>query len=474
MKWQTSSTRPASDDPVIAFAGTGQVNGLRAQLDHGPMTWFQWRVVALCMALSMVDGFDVMVMAFTASAVSAHWQLSGAALGFLLSAGLFGMAGGSLLLAPLADRWGRRPLILLCLMLAGLGMLASVWSQTPAQLAAMRVLTGLGVGGILACSNVMASEYASQRWRSLAVTLQSTGYALGASIGGSVALWLLSLYSWRSVFWFGGLCTLLIFLLACLALPESLDFLLARRPKAALRRLNALLVRLGQPVLGSLPLPAEAASKTRLHGPLQLFAPGLRRATLLVWLSFFSAMFGFYFVMSWTPKLLASAGLSAEQGVTCGVLLSMGGIVGTAVLGLLAARFAIHRVLVVFMLFSAVLLCFLVANSGALWLSYALALLIGVFVNACVAGLYAISPLVYGSEVRATGMGWGIGVGRMGAIVAPLVAGSLLDASWSPGQLYVGCSLAFVLGALIVSMHRIQGLSAARAEQDGMRTLRAR
>jgi MFS family permease len=178
---------------------------------------------------------------------------------------------------------------------------------------------------------------------------------------------------------------------------------------------------------------------------------------VLVWLSFFSVMFGFYFVMSWTPKLLAASGLTPEQGVTTGVLLSLGGILGATLLGLLAARFAIHRALAVFMLVTAVLLCFLVGSSGALWMSYTLAFLIGVFVNACVAGLYAIAPVVYGSDVRATGVGWGIGIGRIGAIVSPLVAGGLLDAAWSPDQLYLGYGMAFVLAAVIVSMHRIAG-----------------
>ncbi len=429
---------------------------LRSSVDQRPMTGFQWSVIALCMVLNMIDGFDVLVMAFTASAVSAHWQLSGAQLGFLLSAGLFGMAAGSLLIAPWADRLGRRPLILACLAVSGAGMLGSAWSQSATQLAALRVLTGLGVGGILACSNVIASEYASQRWRSLAVTLQSTGYALGASIGGSIAVWLLGHYDWRAVFLFGGGVTLAVLLLAWWRLPESMDFLLARRPQAALPRLNALVRRLGLPPLAALP-PAAPAAATHAKGPLQLLAPGLRRPTLLVWLSFFAVMFGFYFVMSWTPKLLAASGLTQEQGVTGGVLLSLGGILGATLLGLLAARYPVHRALAAFMLATAVLLCFIVSNPGSLALSYALAFLIGVFVNGCVAGLYAIAPMVYGSEVRATGVGWGIGVGRMGAIVSPMVAGTLLDAAWSPSQLYVGYGAAFVLAAVIVSLHRLQG-----------------
>ncbi|MGA9660328.1 MAG: MFS transporter, partial [Pseudomonas alloputida] len=213
---------------------------LKQRLDNDPMGRFQCLAIGICIILNMIDGFDVLVMAFTAASVSAEWNLNGAQVGLLLSAGLFGMAAGSLFIAPWADRFGRRPLILLCLALSGIGMLLSALSQSPLQLALLRGLTGLGIGGILASSNVIASEYASKRWRGLAVSLQSTGYALGATLGGLLAVWLLGHWGWRSVFLFGGIVTVLVIPLVLLWLPESLDFLLARRPANALARVNRL------------------------------------------------------------------------------------------------------------------------------------------------------------------------------------------------------------------------------------------
>ena len=130
---------------------------LKSVVDERPMARFQWLAVGICIVLNMIDGFDVLVMAFTASSVSAEWGLNGAQIGLLLSAGLFGMAAGSLFIAPWADRYGRRPLILFCLLLSGAGMLLSALSQTPLQLALLRGLTGLGIGGILASSIVIAS-----------------------------------------------------------------------------------------------------------------------------------------------------------------------------------------------------------------------------------------------------------------------------------------------------------------------------
>lgn len=419
---------------------------LKQRLDNDPMGRFQCLAIGICIVLNMIDGFDVLVMAFTATSVSAEWGLSGAQVGLLLSAGLFGMAAGSLFIAPWADRVGRRPLILFCLALSGVGMLLSALSQSPLQLALLRGLTGLGIGGILASSNVIASEYASKRWRGLAVSLQSTGYALGATLGGLLAVWLLGHWGWRSVFLFGGIVTVLVIPLVLLWLPESLDFLLARRPANALARVNRLADKLGQPALSQLPPPAQSVPGAAT-GFRQLLTPAMRRTTLVIWLLFFLVMFGFYFVMSWTPKLLVAAGLSAQQGITGGVLLSVGGILGAALIGGLSSRWPLSRVLAMFMLVTAGLLVLFVASGSSVTAALALGLLIGLFANGCVAGLYALSPVVYDASVRATGVGWGIGIGRIGAILSPTVAGVLLDGGWQPLHLYGVFASVFVLAA---------------------------
>ena len=419
---------------------------LREIVDRGPMRGFQYLAVLVCILLNMIDGFDVLVMAFTAASVSREWGLSGAQVGLLLSAGLVGMAAGSLLLAPLADRWGRRRLILVCLLLSGSGML---------QLAPLRGLTGLCGGGVLASSNVIASEYSAHRWRGLAVSLQGMGYALGATLGGLLAVWLLSHWGWRAVFCAGGLITLGALPLVLLGLPESLDFLLTRRPVGALVQVNRLARRLGQPELAA--LPPQMASPGAAGTVGRLLAPALRRTTLLVWTLFFLAMFGFYFIMSWTPKLLTTLGLSEQQGVAGGVLLSVGGIFGAALVGLLFARLPLSRALGGFMLTTALLLVAF-AHMGSSYLgALAMGLLIGLFANGCVAGLYALPALAYAAEVRATGVGWGIGIGRLGAILSPVVAGLLLDNGWPPLRLYLVFAGVFVAAGLLLLLTRPEG-----------------
>lgn len=423
---------------------------IKELMDEKPMVGFQWRVIALCFLINMLDGFDVLVMAFTAVSVSAHWSLNGTQLGYLLSAGFVGMAVGSLFIAPWADRFGRRPLILTCVSIAGSGMLLSAYASSPEILALLRFLTGLGIGGLLASSYVIAGEYASKRWRGLAISLQATGYTLGATVGGLITAQVISSLGWQAVFQYGGIITLLTLPILLIGLPESLDFLVSRQPTAALERINRLLKKVQLPPLASLPLTSSATQPKMRASFKALLSTEMLRKTLLIWVAFFLVMFGFYFVMSWTPRLMVSSGLSQEQGITAGVMLNVGGILGTSLIGLLAVRFRLSRVLAGYLLTSALLLIVFVGVIQELRLAFVLAVVIGLFVSGSMAGLYALTPAVYDATHRVTGLGWAIGIGRAGAIISPLMVGRLIDAQWQPVELFVAFSLTFILAAVAV------------------------
>ncbi|OLL73577.1 vannilate transporter VanK [Pseudonocardia sp. Ae168_Ps1] len=429
---------------------------LRSLIDDAPMRRFQWRAVTVCLVLNLIDGFDVLVMAFTGRAVAAEWGLGGAELGLLLSAGLVGMALGSIFLAPAADRIGRRPVIVAGLVVAGIGMLLSAAAPSVVVLGALRVLTGVGVGGVLACSSTIATEYASRRWRPMAVGLQGIGYAGGATLGGLLAVALIEAHGWRTVFLIGGVATLLAVPLVLGALPESLGFLLTRRPAGALDRVNALLRRLDAPTVTALPDPEPGTEPgTVAGGPRALLTPALRRTTVGLWAMFVLVMAGFYFVTSWTPTLLLEAGLSPSQGLTGGTLLNVGGIFGTVVLGALAARWPLRGVLTGYLLASGALLALLLPALSVLAVAFAVGMLVGVVVNGCVGGLYALAATSYPDRIRATGVGTAIGVGRIGAVAAPVAAGALLDAGASPQALYLGSAVIFVLSAVVLlTLHR--------------------
>jgi benzoate transport len=409
------------------------------------MSYFQWTAIAVCVLLNMLDGFDVMVMAFTAPHVSTAWALSGKVLGIMLSAGLVGMAMGSFLLAPLADRWGRRPMIMCCLVILTLGMSLSALAANAWQLGALRVFTGIGIGGMLAGVGVISAEYANAKWRSTAVALQATGYPIGATLGGLLAAWMLEHFSWHSVFLVGAGASLLCIPLVLACLPESLDFLVARRPPNALPRLNALLQRMHMPTLQALPV-AEPRDRRR-SGYAALFVGDLRRVSILIAVAFFLHMFAFYFVLSWTPKLLVSAGVSAQQGITGGVLLNLGGIVGGSLFGWLASRWALSRLTGASLLLAMLAMLVFAGFNTDLGIAFPVAFVIGAALFGGMAGLYAAAPVVFAADVRTTGLGWAIGIGRVGAILSPLSVGLLVDASWSPAALYVLCALPLALAA---------------------------
>ncbi|MCD9028711.1 MFS transporter [Luteimonas sp. BDR2-5] len=413
------------------------------------MSRFQWTAIAICVLLNVLDGFDVMVMAFTASHVADEWGLSGSEIGLTLSAGLFGMAGGSLFLAPLADRYGRRAIILASMAIITAGMFASAFAQNVGQLAALRVVTGLGIGGMLASVGVIAAEYSSDRYRSLSLALYSIGYPIGATIGGILAVWLIQWWGWRSVFAGGALASLLVVPLVLRYLPESLDFLVTRRPAGALPRLNRLLARMHLPQRDALPDPVLVAAGART-GYAKLFSPALLRTTVLIALAFFMLMFGTYFVLSWTPKLLVDAGMSSGQGITGGVLLNLGGIAGGGLFGWLTTRFPLRALIAIFLAGTASALALFGYVSSDLAPAFAAAVLIGFALFGSMAGLYALAPIVYDASVRTTGLGWAIGVGRIGAILAPAIVGVLVDAGWRTGSLYYLFSVPLLVAAVAV------------------------
>lgn len=423
---------------------------LRARIDAAAMTPYQWMVVALCVLLNCLDGFDVMAMAFTASSLTEEFALSGSELGVLLSAGLVGMAVGSLALAPVADVIGRRPLILISVGLATLGMLLSAAAPSAVLLGLARVVTGLGVGGILASTNVIASEYASARWRGLAIGLYTAGYGIGATLGGVAARSMLADLGWRSVFVAGGVATGIALVLLVVLLPESVDFLVQRRPRQAVERINRILGRLGQPAItsGALEAAPRPTTRHRSGNPGVLLSADLRRSTLLIWVAFLATMFGFYFVNSWTPQLLVTSGMSEADAVTAGMMLALGGTAGSVLYGLVASRLDSRLVLIGFTVLSALTMVVFITSTALLTVALIIGVLVGALINGCIAGLYTITPAVYGTEIRSTGMGWAIGIGRIGAILSPMLAGRLLDASWTPVNLYVGAAVVVAISAV--------------------------
>lgn len=420
---------------------------LVSQINLNPMRPYQWFVILMTAIMNMLDGFDVLALAFTASAIREEFSLTSTALGYLLSAGLIGMALGSLFLAPLADRIGRRPLLLIAVAISALGMFASAFVHNPTSLAIYRIITGIGVGGILVGGNILASEYASQKWRGVAISIFIAGYSLGAVLGGIFAVFLQQYYGWRSVFLAGAILTALCFVMLWLFLPESIDYLVNKQPKAFRQRLDHISQRLG---ITQYQLPPLSHQEIKSHSPRQLFSPPLIKATLLLWFVFFTIMFAFYFINFWTPTLLKEAGMTAQQSITVGIMISAGTVCGATSYGFFAIRWRASQVLMLFTLMAAITMIGFILLSEQLIFAIVIGVVLGFLINGCISGIYMLNTLIYPTKIRATGVGWAVGIGRMGAIIAPILAGALLDLGWQKQSLYIGVAMMLVITSLVI------------------------
>jgi MFS family permease len=319
------------------------------------------------------------------------------------------------------------------------------------MLAALRAITGIGIGGILASATVLVAEYASDRWRSTASFLYTSGYSIGGTVGGAIAAILIGRFGWRSAFELGAAVSFLMLPISYWRLPESVDFLISRQPANALLILNRLLSKMRHAGLSALP---QRDAHTLLAGSgsvRRLFASPLRRSTILVWTAFFFIMGGYYFVFNWTPKLLTSSGLTVQQGISSGVLLSLGGIAGTILFAFVTRAVDVRRVTLGCLLASAALMALFAVNAAHLPAALLIGVALGGMSTSAMAGFYAITPTLYEADLRSAGMGWGIGIGRIGAILAPLGTGVLVDHGWHSIQLFCLFAGAFLLAWLALA-----------------------
>jgi len=412
------------------------------------MTPYQIWIITLCTLIAALDGFDVLVMAFTAPAIAGDWGVSGASLGILFSAGLLGMGIGAFLVAPLGDRFGRRPTVLLCLGLLLGSMLLSAVTSNATQLFITRMITGIGVGAVLATVNIAVTEYANARRRSLCNAIISLGYPVGATLGGLISVFLIDAYSWRAPFVFGGLVALVLLLVAWLGFPESLDFLIERRPKDALAKVNRILPRLSQMRLEV--LPAKRETQVQRARPLELLDGDQRLPFLAACGIYFCVMMTFYFMVSWTPKILTDAGLSLSGGISGSMLLSIGGALGCLLYGLLATRLGAKRLAggVLVVLFAMMMLFSVIPYQPLLLVTVALAL--GFFLYGAIAVLYVVIPTTFPTSLRSTGTGLAMGMGRVGSVVGPALAGVLIDLGWQRPSYFLVLALPLLIAALLL------------------------
>lgn len=416
----------------------------REAIERQPMSRLQIVVVALCIALNAVDGFDVLAISFVAPGIAAEWNIDRATLGVVLSMELLGMAAGSVLIGNLADRIGRRPVILGCLVVMAAGMFLAAWADGVATLSATRLVTGLGIGGMLSSTSAMVAEFSNGRRRSLNVVLNIAGYSAGAIVGGAIASALLARTGeWRSVFLVGAAATTALLPLALLFLPESIDSQIARRPPGALDKVNRTLRRLRLPPVERLP----AATQAQRPSILALFSSGHAAPTVLLTVAYFAQIMAFYFIQKWTPKVIVDMGFEAASAGRVLVCANIGCLLGALAVGLASQRFRLQPLVVGAMVLSFVA----IAGYGLVprelaWLAV-VAGLAGFFTNAGVVGMYPVLVRVFPAPLRASGTGFVIGVGRGGSALGPMLAGAL----FAGGSALLVVSATMGAGALVAA-----------------------
>jgi AAHS family 4-hydroxybenzoate transporter-like MFS transporter len=440
-----TSTKNASTVDVAAF------------IDAQPVGAFQVKLLLICATVLFLDGFDTTAIGYVAPALAKEWNLGKGALGPVFSAGLFGLMIGALLFGPLADRIGRRKIIIFSTLAFGIGTLITSLVNDMNTLLVIRFLTGLGLGGAMPNTIALTSEFSPHRRRATMVMVMFVGFSIGAALGGLLAAALIPQFGWRSVFVVGGAAPLILAPILALKLPESVRFLaLTDRADTRVAELLAFVNAKAVFAIGT----RFVVDEPELKGiPVQhLFRGGRTLTTLLLWVVFFMSLLDIYFLSNWLPTVLNDLGASISQAAVIGSMLQVGGVVGTFALGSIIDRFSFRALALVY--FMAV---FAVGAIGQLGHSAVLVTVAIFIAGFCIVGgqiaANALAAGYYPTSVRATGVGWALGVGRVGSIVGPLVGGVLLSLKWSAGEVFVAAAIAALCAALAAfSLGRLAGL----------------
>jgi MFS transporter, AAHS family, 4-hydroxybenzoate transporter len=423
----------------------------------------QVRVFLLCAAVLFVDGFDVQGITYVAPAISREWGLTRGALGPTFSAGLFGVMLGAVLLAPLADRIGRRLVIAYSCLAFGALTLLTMWVPSLTALLVLRFFTGLGLGSALPNAIGLASEYAPKRRRGLVVMFVGSGISLGSIAAGMAAAQTMSVFGWQAVFAIGGVLPLLLAAVLVRWLPESIRFaaLLPERQAEARRLLREI-----EPDIGADARIESGDPEGGKTTVFDLFSTGRGYATVLLWTAFFVSLLNVYLAINWLPTSLNASGFTVEQAAVITSVYHLGGVAGTYAIGLLMDRLGPHAMLM-FAFLLAVVGFYTFATTQGMGQSATAALLMatGVGVIGAQVGLTALASMIYPVSMRSTGLGWGLGVGRVGSIIGPTIGGLMLASALDARSVYLVCIVPALIGAISVALLRWRARSAPQAVQ---------
>lgn len=437
-------------------------------IDSRPVSRFQAVTILLCGLVLLLDGFDTQAMGFLVPPIAEELGIPLPAFGPVLSAGLFGLMLGAMGSGPIADRWGRKWAIIVSALVFGSFSLLTPQANTVGGLITLRFLTGLGLGGAMPNVVALASEYAPKRLQPILVTLIFVGMGGGAVLASLVGGALIPIWGWRSVFYVGGILPITLALLLVKMLPESVRFLTVRGGDP--RRVSAIMQRIA-PDLGSTPLAPMPANRHTGVAVTHLFTEGRALGTLLLWVPFFMNLLILYFILSWLPSLLRQAGMPVTAGITAVLSFSIGGIVGTILQGPLMKGVGVFPAILGEFIASLGLVILAAQIFANFPVMMTVTFVLGVTVQGAQAGINALSAMYYPTVIRSTGVGWALGIGRIGSIIGPFIGGLMLAAKWTPQQIFMaGAVPALCAAAAVLASAKLQGsASPFRPEEESSR-----
>lgn len=445
----------------------GQTVNVTSVIDQSPLGGFRIVTITLCAIVALLDGFDTQAIAFVASAIASDWKIDVAAFGPVFAAGLFGLMLGALIMGPVADRFGRKKVIVLSTAWFGAFALITPWATDLTSLVMIRFLTGLGLGAAMPNIIALTSEYAPRHRCTMLVTLMFCGFPLGAALGGLISAKLIAQYGWSSVFILGGAIPLIMAVILAVWLPESIGFLVARRtqPQTVCDICEAIDRE------GSYNAQQQfVIHEDRLEGlPIKhLFTNNRAIGTAALWVVFFSNLLLLYFLVNWLPSVLQRAGMPLERAIIGVVALNAGGIVGGLILGKIVDKVGPYAVLTLTYLAAAPLVALigLLESFGAIILAILGA---GFCVLGAQFGINALAANYYPTTVRSTGVGWALGIGRIGSIIGPLIGGTMIAWLWTTESIFLISAIPALVSAIAVYL--IGMLSRKTSEGSGKENL---
>ncbi len=395
-------------------------------IDHIPFSAVQRSVLILCFIVVAIDGFDTAAIGFIAPALKAQWGLQPTALAPLFGAGLFGLMSGALIFGPLADRIGRKPILIGSVLIFGLASLVSALSPDITTLVILRFITGLGLGGAMPNAITITSEYSPTKRRATLVTTMFCGFTLGSALGGIVSAQLLEVLNWHGILAIGGILPLLMVPFLISLLPESLRFMvLKKRPTAQIQKA----MRRIAPAMQTLPQLVASADERNNTSVKDLFNQKFAFSTALIWIAFFMSFMIIYLISSWLPTLLTNTGASLQKASLVTSVFQIGGTVGAIALGLLMDKIGASRILSIAYVLGAifVVLCGTSSSVSSITLLVICIFGVGVCISGTQVGMNAYTSTVYPTNCRATGVSWANAAGRFGSILGSIIGGWLMS-----------------------------------------------